>query len=100
MLCFVALCGSLIIIRMRDEYWNRQLIAETWNEDRWTVLESQKLEQSHRSSRVDRWRSIGIDSANKPKTMEMCCCMSQNIETCARGAGFKGDMFGKTKRGN
>ena len=54
-------------------------------------------EQSRRPI-VFRWRSIGIDSANKPKTMETCCCMSQNIETCARGAGFKGDMFGKTKR--
>ena len=53
MLCFVALCGSLIIIRMRDEYWNRQLIAETWNEDRWqneSTYYSRHCEPEHQTA--------------------------------------------------
>ncbi|KAL7569916.1 hypothetical protein ACA910_008579 [Epithemia clementina (nom. ined.)] len=35
LLCFAAVCGSALVVRLRDEYWTRQLAAETWTPGRW-----------------------------------------------------------------
>ncbi|KAL7569915.1 hypothetical protein ACA910_008578 [Epithemia clementina (nom. ined.)] len=35
LICFAAFCGSAMNLRLRGDYWTRQLVAETWTPARW-----------------------------------------------------------------